>query len=135
MPRSSRALDERGSTTASADVSERAEASTGTTPGEHEILALIAEGLSNREVAEQFVVSARTIAHHVESIYRKLEVHNRIEARNAAVVGGLCQPGSTLGARRGFSTGPCPIPCPPGLSGYDPPTLSHEKTPPERGFL
>jgi DNA-binding NarL/FixJ family response regulator len=82
-------LDERGSTTASADVSERAEASTGTTPREHDILALIAEALSDREIAEQFVVSARTIADRVESIYRKLEVHNRIEARNAAVVGGL----------------------------------------------
>lgn len=50
------------------------------TPREHEVLELIAAGLTNREVAEQLVVSPETIKKHSGNIYGKLGVSNRTEA-------------------------------------------------------
>lgn len=50
------------------------------TPREHEVLALIAAGLTNREIAEQLVVSPETVKKHSGNIYGKLGVTNRTEA-------------------------------------------------------
>ncbi len=50
------------------------------TPREQEILALIAAGLTNPEIAERLVVSPETVKKHTASIYGKLGVRNRIEA-------------------------------------------------------
>ncbi len=47
---------------------------------ELEVLALIAEGLSNREVAERLYISLSTVKSHTASIYGKLGVHSRTEA-------------------------------------------------------
>lgn len=47
---------------------------------ETEILSLIAKGLTNQEIANQLVVSLRTIKWHTSNIYSKLEVKNRTEA-------------------------------------------------------
>ena len=44
------------------------------------MLDLIAEGLSNADIAERLVVSRRTVDHHVSAILRKLEVQNRAGA-------------------------------------------------------
>ena len=44
------------------------------------ILRLIAEGFSNREIAERVHLSANTIKSHVQEIFRKLDVDNRVEA-------------------------------------------------------
>ncbi|OGR84196.1 MAG: hypothetical protein A2901_05835 [Elusimicrobia bacterium RIFCSPLOWO2_01_FULL_54_10] len=45
-------------------------------PREREVLALIAEGLSNKDAAERLCVSVRTIESHRENIMRKLDLHN-----------------------------------------------------------
>jgi DNA-binding NarL/FixJ family response regulator len=44
---------------------------------------LVAGGLSNEEIAAQFVLSVRTVEHHVASIYAKIGVSGR-SARAAA---------------------------------------------------
>jgi LuxR family maltose regulon positive regulatory protein len=50
------------------------------TPREQEVLALIAAGLTNREIAERLVVSPETVKKHTGSIYSKLGVRSRTQA-------------------------------------------------------
>lgn len=50
------------------------------TPREHEILDLIAQGLTNSAIAEQLVLSSKTIRNHVSNIFSKLQVATRSEA-------------------------------------------------------
>jgi DNA-binding CsgD family transcriptional regulator len=59
------------------------------TAREFEVLALLAEGLRNGEIAARLFLSQKTVAHHVSAILRKLDVHNRGEAAAAAVRLGL----------------------------------------------
>jgi LuxR family maltose regulon positive regulatory protein len=47
---------------------------------EHEVLELIAEGLSNREIAQKLVLSVNTIKVYTYNIYSKLNVHSRTQA-------------------------------------------------------
>jgi len=56
---------------------------------EHEVLVLIAEGLSNQEIARRLVVSERTVRNHVGSILTKLHLANRTQAALYAVRRGL----------------------------------------------
>ena len=50
------------------------------TPREEEVLGLMAAGLTNREIAEQLVVSPETVKKHTSNIYGKLGVSKRTEA-------------------------------------------------------
>ncbi len=51
---------------------------------ETEILNLVAQGMSNREIAEQLFVSKYTVESHIKHIYRKLSVTKRTKAVSAA---------------------------------------------------
>lgn len=50
------------------------------TPREHEILSLIAEGLSNREIGERLFVSENTVKTHSSRLFEKLGVNRRVQA-------------------------------------------------------
>ncbi len=51
---------------------------------ETELLPLLAQGLSNKEVAETFSISEGTVKSHLKNMFRKLKVASRIEAVNTA---------------------------------------------------
>ncbi len=59
------------------------------TPREQEVLVLVAEGLTNNEIAEQLVISVKTVDRHRENIMRKLNLHNRIDLVKYAIKKGL----------------------------------------------
>jgi DNA-binding NarL/FixJ family response regulator len=58
---------------------------------ETEILQLIAKGVSNSEAAKMLNLSKATIRTHLEHIYRKLEVTNRVEAVTEGLRKGIIQ--------------------------------------------
>lgn len=62
------------------------------TPREREVLALVVEGLNNREIAERLVVSRATAKAHVSNILSKLGVTNRMEAISVALQHKLVPP-------------------------------------------
>jgi DNA-binding NarL/FixJ family response regulator len=53
------------------------------------VLALVAEGMRDSEIAARLVLSERTVGHHVSAILRKLGVRNRGQAAAEAVRLGL----------------------------------------------
>lgn len=63
------------------------------TPRESQVLTLIAEGYTSREIAEELVISAKTVERHRENIMSKLDVHNRVELVRYAIERGLIAPG------------------------------------------
>jgi len=58
---------------------------------EHEILRLVARGLSNAEIADQLMVSENTVKTHIKNILGKLHMKNRSEAASYAARMGLTQ--------------------------------------------
>jgi two-component system, NarL family, response regulator DevR len=59
------------------------------TEREREVLALVAEGLSNAAIAERLVVSVHTVRNHIASLSGKLGAHSKLEALSIAVRRGL----------------------------------------------
>jgi DNA-binding CsgD family transcriptional regulator len=64
----------------------------GLTRRELDVLALVNAGLQNGQIADQLVVSVRTVDHHVEAILRKLGARTRSGTRAAAKALGLIGP-------------------------------------------
>jgi DNA-binding NarL/FixJ family response regulator len=60
-------------------------------PREHEVLQLLAQGLTNREIARTLMVSISTIKIHVEHILSKLDASDRTQAAVRAIELGLLQ--------------------------------------------
>jgi len=59
------------------------------TKREQEVLEQIAKGLSYDQISENLFISYGTARKHVENIYKKMKVHNKIEALEKAKKGGL----------------------------------------------
>lgn len=62
------------------------------TPREREVLALLAEGASNEEIAAALVISPKTVERHRENIMRKLNLHSRAELVRYAIRKGIIRP-------------------------------------------
>jgi NarL family two-component system response regulator LiaR len=61
------------------------------TPREVQVLRLVAQGMTNHEIAEALVLSERTVGNHVGSILSKLHLANRTQAALYAMREGLAQ--------------------------------------------
>jgi two-component system response regulator NreC len=76
------------------DMADRAEAEPETgadvlTAREREVLTLIADGNTNREIADTLVISVKTVERHRENIMAKLDIHNRVELVRYAIKKGM----------------------------------------------
>jgi LuxR family maltose regulon positive regulatory protein len=54
-----------------------------------DVLRLLPTHLSTPEMAEELIISVHTVRHHIKSIYRKLDVHTRMDAIGRARTIGL----------------------------------------------
>ena len=59
------------------------------TPREREVLDMLAEGLSNKEIAWRLQISEHTVKFHVASVFAKLDVSTRTEAVMQGIRRGL----------------------------------------------
>jgi HD-GYP domain-containing protein (c-di-GMP phosphodiesterase class II) len=70
-------------------VRRRREGPAGLTPREVEVLRLLAQGQSNKEIAARLVISPKTAGNHIEHIYSKIDASSRATASLFAVQHGL----------------------------------------------
>lgn len=66
------------------------------TPREEEVLRLVGEGLTNRQIAEALYLSENTVKNHIKSILEKVQVKNRVQLALFAREG-LARPGEVDG--------------------------------------
>lgn len=52
---------------------------------EKDVLALYSKGLNYNQIAEKLGISPSTVRKHTENIYKKLQVHNKMEAVQKAI--------------------------------------------------
>ncbi len=71
------------------DATDESAAKSPLTPREREVLTYIAEGFTNREIAETLVISIKTVDRHRENIMNKLDLHNRVALVKYAIEKGL----------------------------------------------
>ena len=64
----------------------------GLTRREVEVLRLIAQGKSNREIGAELVLSLRTVERHMVNIYSKLDIHSKAQATAYAFTHQLARP-------------------------------------------
>lgn len=69
-----------------------AQAQDGLTEREQEVLAHLADGASNQEIADALSISPKTVARHRENIMRKLSLHSRTELVKYAIRKGIIKP-------------------------------------------
>lgn len=62
------------------------------TPREHEVLALLSQGLRRSEIAERLCITGKTVATHIERILAKLGVHSQAQAVAVALRDRLVEP-------------------------------------------
>ncbi|WP_393061418.1 response regulator [Streptomyces sp. LN549] len=67
----------------------------GMTPREAEVLVLIAEGMSNTEIARRLHISQATVKSHINNLFAKAGLRDRAQAVRYAYVRGLAQPPGT----------------------------------------
>jgi len=70
---------------------ESSKAAASLTPRERQILGLITEGLSTRQMARRLGLSERTVESHISRLYQKLEVRTRVQALHRAAGLGLVE--------------------------------------------
>lgn len=58
----------------------------GLTEREVEVLSHLAQGMTNREIARELVLSERTVQRHIANIYGKINARNRAEATTFALI-------------------------------------------------
>lgn len=64
----------------------------GLTEREVEVLPLIAAGRSNREIADELVLSVRTVERHITNLYGKIDARGKADATAYALGHGLAEP-------------------------------------------
>ncbi|MFF5564124.1 response regulator [Streptomyces sp. NPDC012623] len=74
-----------------------AELPDGLTAREAEVLSLVAEGLSNREIAQRLHIGAATVKTHINNLFAKTGVRDRAQAVRYAYQRGLIRPQGTAG--------------------------------------
>jgi DNA-binding NarL/FixJ family response regulator len=62
------------------------------TPREEQIVKLIAEGSTNRQIAQELVISEKTVERHRANILEKLGMRDRVELTRYAIRSGLVEP-------------------------------------------
>jgi len=59
---------------------------------ERQIVAAVARGLSNRDIAAEAGIAQQTVKNHLSSIFQKLQVHSRVQLAVLAIQQGLAAP-------------------------------------------
>lgn len=66
-----------------------ADSNFGLSSREIEVLRLVSQGMSNQEIADELILSPRTVHHHVSHIFNKMGVNSRVDAVRLAMEQGL----------------------------------------------
>lgn len=69
-------------------------AGTQVTGREREVLELVAQGLSNRQIADRLAIAETTVKNHLRNILEKLHLRNRVQAATYALQRGWIKPGA-----------------------------------------